>query len=76
VRESTLSLLWVGLGRQPDAWPRQSHPVICHVSDVQSVCLDVWDSAPGCELNRHWSRAIGVDDEVAGAMLRWKGFGT
>lgn len=69
MKDVPLLKLWakLGLGKYPD----QSHPVVCHLLDVGHACLSLWNQALGEQARRHWSRAIGVDEDVAG---RWIAF--
>ncbi|HRA86916.1 MAG TPA: CRISPR-associated helicase Cas3', partial [Planctomycetaceae bacterium] len=67
--EDSLFLLWgkLGKGRYPD----ESHPVLCHLLDVGSSCLRLWDTSLGVDSRQRWADALALNPVDAG---RWIAF--
>jgi CRISPR-associated endonuclease/helicase Cas3 len=65
---SHLLLLWAKLGQADFA---ERHPVICHLLDVASVALRLWDDALREGLKQRLAASLGLPIDAAG---RWLAF--
>src|SRR4051812_47014714 len=65
---SHLLLLWAKLGQADFA---ERHPIVCHLLDVASVALRLWDDALHDALKKRLAASLGLPPDHAG---RWLAF--
>src|SRR5262249_18059642 len=63
-------LLWAKLGR--DRYERR-HPIICHLTDVAAVCLQLWERVLRDAPKRRLAACLGLEPATTG---RWLAFWT
>ena len=67
MNETELTLLWAKLGH--GTFPRDAHPVVCHLLDVGHVCKALWCSSISAVSRDQWSDTLGCDVETAGQWI-------
>lgn len=65
-------LPWAKLGRSADkVYPRDAHPVACHLLDVANVAHVLWTDCLAASVRTRWAAALGLSEEDA---ARWIAF--
>ena len=66
-----LQRFWAKTTHDPEQYPRAFHPLLCHMIDVATVTMTLWNQVLPKATKQRIARCLGLPMQDAGNLIAW-----